>query len=128
MLVLDQGKKVFVDAAWTSIDGASFQVAQANNPKFQRVFQTLQLPHRRKLDKGTMDPSESQKIAIEAMAAGLIIDWKGIQDPEGKDIPFSKEVAIVLLTQRPDIREHIQEFALELENFRAETVEAMGER
>lgn len=128
MIVLDQGNKVFVDSAWTKFDGASFHVAQANNAKFQRVFQSLQLPHRRKIDKGTMDPQESQAIAIEAMATGLLLDWKGIVTPDKQEIPFSKDMAIALLTQRPDIREHLQEFALELENFRAETVAAMGER
>lgn len=127
-LVFDSEKTVFVEQAEAEYQGAFFTVGQASNPKFQRIFSTLQKPHRRRIERGEMDPGESTAIAIKAMAQGLLFGWRNVKTPTGEDIPYTTEIGIKILTARPDIREFIQEFALDLENFRAETIAEMGEK
>lgn len=128
MFVFDQDKPVFVEEAVAEFGGAKFTVSQASNPKFQRIFTALQKPHRRKIERGEMDPAESTAIAIKAMAQGILLDWTGVKTSTGEDVPYSQDTAIKLLTARPDLREFLQEFAIDMENFRAENLAQMGEQ
>lgn len=127
MFILDTDKKAFADSKWASFEEAKFLIAPTSNLAFQRTFARLQAPFRKKLEKGSLDPKISQQISCEAIADSLLLDWKDVFSPDGKAVAFNKELAQKLLIQRPDIREFVMEFALELENFKVENVKEMGE-
>jgi len=103
--------------AWTEeLMGCKFCVVSLSSTKFQRLLNRLNMPFRRKLDKGTMDPKDSKRILCKAMAGGLVVDWKGVQQG-GKDVDFNKELAEKLLANNDVVREYVQEFASDLDNY-----------
>ena len=59
------------------------------------------------------------------MAKGILLDWKDVGDGE-QEIPFSEEVAVKVLANNSELREYIQDFALDLGNFREEEIEETG--
>lgn len=111
---------------WTNFGGSSFLVANTGSIKFQRALTRLQAPHRKKIERGTLDPAISRDILCQAMSEGLVLDWKNVGNAEGADVPFSEEVCAKALKNNDDLREYLQEFAMDLENFRTDELKAEG--
>jgi hypothetical protein len=128
MFNIEAKSNVIEQSRWAKFRGGEFLIAPTTNLGFQRTVNRLQAPHRKKIEKGTLDPQVSLEITCQAVAHNLIQDWRGLVDNSGANVPFSKEVAVQLLTNMPDLREFVQEFALDLENFRAEETEEMGKK
>ena len=110
---------------WTTFGAGKFLVAHTNNMVFQREITRLQAPYRKKIDKATLDPKIQLEIMCKAMAKGILRDWKNV-GAEGKEIPYNEDDAYKVLLLNSDLREYIQDFALDLENFRAEEIEDTG--
>jgi hypothetical protein len=117
---IDQSTQGADEGVWTKYRGSEFRVVHTGHPKFQRALSRLQAPHRRKIEKGTMDPVESRDLLCAAIAEALVLDWKGVVDSKGADIPYSRKICETALINNPDLREYIQEFSMDLENFRVE--------
>jgi len=117
---IDQSNPGAEDGVWTKYHGSEFLVVHIGHLKFQRALSRLQAPFRRKIEKGTMDPIESRDLLCTAMADALILDWKGVVDSKGTDIPYSRKVCETALFNNPDLREYLQDFSMDLENFRVE--------
>lgn len=111
------------DGVWATLGESSFLISHIGSLKFQRILNRLQAPHRKEIAKGTLDPGISKKILAQAMAKGLVHDWKDVVDSEGKDVPFSEEVCEQCLYNNDDVREFIQEFSTDIANFKAEELE-----
>jgi len=119
----DQGKD---NGVWTDFGGGEFLIASTNSMAFQREFSRLQQPFAKKIDKGTLDPKIQTEILCKAMAHGLLLDWKNVGD--GKNIiEYSFENAVRVLIANPDLREFIQDFSMNLENYRKEEMKEEGE-
>jgi len=114
------------NGVWTDFNGGKFRIAHTNNMVFQREIARLQAPYRKKIDKGTLDPKIQLEIMCKAMARGILLDWKNVGS-KGQEIPYNEDSAISVLTLNSDLREYIQDFALDLENFRQEEIEDTGE-
>lgn len=110
---------------WTDFGSGKFKVAHTNNMVFQREITRLQAPYRKKIDKGTLDPKIQLDIMCKAMGKGILLDWKDVGS-KGKAMGYDEEAAIKVLTLNSDLRDYIQEFALDLENFREEEIEDTG--
>jgi len=113
--------------AWGTFEGGEFLIGYAGNPRFLRVFNRLQQPYRKKIEKGTLDPVIQREITCQAVAEGLLFGWKNITNNKGEDIDFDVEVAKFALLNNPDLRDFVQEFAMDLDNYRKEEVKDMGE-
>lgn len=125
-ITFDKENTLKDDGVWTSFGGSDFKLAHSGNHKFQRALSRLQAPHRRKIDKGSLDPVESKNIICKAMSEGLVLDWKNVLDSTGKEAEFDKDKCFAALVNNDDLREFIQEFALDLENFKSEEVVRQG--
>lgn len=80
--------------------------------------------YRRYLKNNKYPPDIDEKMMIELIAEGVIVDWAKIYDRDGKEIPFSFEVAKVLL-KMPDFRIPLVDLAMKMDGFRAEEAEAV---
>lgn len=114
------------DGVWASFGGSQFLIRHSSNFKFQKAFGRLQLPYRKKIDKGNLDPETSLEILSEALAIGILIDWKDVVDNSGEKIPYSREMAIKALSNNPDLREFVEEFSSEIDNFKEDEREDLG--
>lgn len=106
-----------------------FEDTSGIDVKLRRMTSKASMEARRRLDKqyrgkmnkkGEYDMDFGMKVLVEQMAEGVIVDWRGIYDRDGKEIKFSKEKAIELMTKLPTFRDTILINAQELDNFRIE--------
>ena len=109
------------DGVWTDdFYGCTFKVAAITSTKFQRVLNRLNTPFRRKLEKGNMDPADSKRILCTAMAKALLLDWKGVVDADDKPVSYNEELGTKLLMNNDLVRDFIQDFSADLDNFYVE--------
>lgn len=125
MLVIGK-EEVFRNSAWGTFRGSKFLVAPTSDIAFQRTFNRLQAPHRKSIERGKLDPAIAQEITVEAMAKNMLLDWKDVVDAEGKEVEYTEALGVQVLTSQLDLREFIQEFSADIENFRAVEKEEMG--
>lgn len=117
-----------VDAGvWKSFEGSDFLVAHISNMKFQRALARLQQPFRRKLQEGTLDPKQNQAIVCEAMAEGVLLDWKKVQRTDRTEVPYNKANCLELLKRNPEFRDWLTEVSTQMSHFRDEEVKDLGE-
>ena len=60
---------------------------------------------------------------MQAFAESSLVGWRGITDPDGKDIPFSAQAAFELFQQLPDLFDAVFQAAGEIDSFRAHRIE-----
>lgn len=111
------------DGVWATLGESSFKIAHIGNLKFQRILNRLQAPHRKEIAKGTLDPGISKKLLSEAMAKGLVLDWKDVVDADGKDVPFDEGICEKCLYNNDEVRDFVQEFSQDMANFKTEELE-----
>ena len=90
-----------------------------NNSGFAKCLEVRTRPHRRKIDNDDMDLELANTIMIEVFAETVIKDWEGITDEDGNVMPCTKENAVTLLTQLPDLFNELREVAAKQANFRS---------
>ena len=113
--------------------GRKFRILRAggSNQRFNRAFQAAIRPHRRAMERGTMDLEESQEIMRRVYAKYVVIDWEGIRDSEGKEIPYSVQAAELFFEAFPNLFDDLVRLATEMSLFSEKTIEeakqALGE-
>lgn len=103
-------------------EGLKIKIARIGNPEYQKLFNRISKPHRKAIRRGTLKDETAEKLLIQAMAKGIVLDWKGLSE-DGVEIPYSYENALRLLTDYKDFREQVTEVATEIEAFRTEDEE-----
>lgn len=59
----------------------------------------------------------------EAYAVGIIKGWENVQDRDGRPMEYTRENAVKLLTDLPELFYEIEIFAKNVDNFRRERLE-----
>ena len=113
------------DGVWVDM-GADLQVkvARFGNPVHEKVMEKLRRPYRNILRSGGQLPEDVQtKLTVQGMAEAILLDWKGVTDASGKDLPHSIDNAVQVLSDLKDFRNEIAFLAMERETFRAQAIE-----
>ena len=65
-------------------------------------------------------------ILVQQLARGVIADWEGVTDEDGKDIPYSGDVAAEVIAgpEMKDFRLEVLNLSMTKEAYRADVVEA----
>jgi hypothetical protein len=121
------------DGIWLKFpEGRKIHVLRAGgaNKKYQRRLSQLVKPHKRQMERNTLDPEVSDEIVMTAFLDTVVIDWTGFTDSKGADIPFSKQAARELFTALPELFDEVmtcaQDMALFQDQDAQETAEEMG--
>ena len=115
------------EGVWHPIDGElEIKIARIGNPNYQKRFQAMSKPHRRAIRRGTLSDSVAEKLLVQCLAETIVLDWKNLED-NGKEVPYSLDAAIDLLTKYPELRNYINDIANELEGYQAEDDEEAAE-
>lgn len=98
-----------------------FLVARAGNAAYNRSLSTLYKRNRAVLDsKGEEAEAKSDEIMAELYAKHILLGWKGtIANKEGKQVPYSYEVALELLRLK-DFRLVVEEVSKDFNTFSVE--------
>lgn len=101
-----------------------FYVARAgkSNKKYQKALETTFKPYRRQIQLGTMSEETATALMTEVFATTILKGWENVRGKDGKDIPFNKDNAVMLLTALPDLYETLSSAASDAANFRDETL------
>lgn len=120
-----------VEGKWfdlSMIAGASVKVARTTSPSYQKALERKYRPYQKQIRKGVSLATEiHEKISVELISEELLRDWKGIPGINGKDIPFSIEIAKQLLSD-PELKEfktEISDFSEEFDAFRLNSDEEL---
>lgn len=102
-------------------DTIKVRIARAGgaNTRYLKTLERKSKPYRRAIDQGTMNPEVANQILREAYAEAVILDWEGITDEDGNEIPFTKENCVKLFEDLPDFFEDLKEQAMKMALFRA---------
>jgi hypothetical protein len=86
------------EGKWYALDGAEFLIASIASPAFERAAARYRRQFGLKDDKP--DPVIGRKVTIHALADAVLLDWKNLEEEEGKPLPYSRENAIKVLEVR----------------------------
>lgn len=101
------------------------KVARAGgaNSAFQKALTAKIRPYKRQLDAGTIPDDVAEKLFLDVYAESVVLGWEGVTDENGKLLPYSKENAVKLFSDLPDLFRDVQNQAAAISNFRAEVTE-----
>lgn len=111
---------------WVDYSGAgSFLVARAGgaNQKFAKVLQAKTQPYKFQIDNDLMDEKVGRKLLIEAFVEAVLLDWKDVYDRSGVKMSCTKDNAVKLFTDLPDLFQDLQQQASKFANFRRQEIE-----
>lgn len=75
------------------------------------------------LKMADVDESGREEARTKAFVEHLITGWNNIVDKDGKDLPFSTDNAIALLSDLPDLVNELVNFSLDRTNYGLDGVE-----
>ncbi len=114
---------------WVTMSGDfEIKIARSNSSKFQTFFQKHARGKGRRFLKGAAKGSlDSESIEAlkpvmkEAAARCLIVDWRGLEEEDGTDIPYSEAKAVEILIDPAyeDLFNDVLEAAQDQELYRA---------
>lgn len=105
-------------------DNARVKIARFGNPHHKKLMDRLRQPYRGYILRNQEIPeAENEKIILEAMAATIVLDWEGFYDADGREMLYSKEMALEALRNYRNFRDFVSTIALDASNFRSEAIE-----
>lgn len=107
-------------------DGVKIRIARAGgaNKAFLRAVEAFARKHRRQIQLDTLPEDTSREILREIVATTVVLGWEGVEDEAGNPMPFTKENAIKLFTDLPDLFSDLYAQAQNAALFREEIREA----
>jgi len=123
-------KSLETEGIWIEYGGSSdapirIRVARAGgaNKNFSKTFERLSRPYQRAFQTKTIDPELAERLLAEVYATAVVLEWQNVTDDEGKAIPLSKETALKLFLELPDLFADLREQASNMALFREEILE-----
>ena len=111
---------------WKEYKGSRFLIAHINNPVFQKIYTRLQLPHRKAIDKGRLDPDIQVDIVAKSLSKGILLDWQDVIDNSNNKIPYSVDAAERVLKHNSEFRDFVMAVAEDISQFVEEERDELG--
>jgi hypothetical protein len=121
------GKKIDDEGVWRSYQGARLLIGRAGSNDFLKAQETLERPHRKKLDKGTLSSTIKRDLNIRAIARAILLDWDGVGDGD-KLIAYTEELGYTQLGNDPDMLEFIIDISIDNANYEIKQVEKIAKK
>lgn len=104
----------------------AFLVARAGGANKSYTVKTKKLTkaYRRAIQTETLSDDIADRIYMESFYKTVILDWKGVEDREGEDLPFSLDNMKKLFTDLPELWADLRDQATSIAIFRKEVEEA----
>jgi len=94
-----------------------------SNKRYAKALEQATRPHRRQIALETFSNEKGEEIILNVFAETVVIGWSNVLDRNGIVIEYSKENAVKLLTELPELYARLQEEASLVVNFRNEMLE-----
>lgn len=108
------------DGIWVNYDDARFLIARAGgaNTRFQVTLSSKIRPYKKQIATQTLSDEESARIMVEVFVEGVLRDWENVEDENDNPLEFTRENAIKLLSDIPELLEFLREEAFLIGNFK----------
>jgi len=126
MFQIDADLSSLESGVWEEYQGSKFLIAHISNSRFQRALAKYQLPHRRKIAEGTLDPEKNKEIVARAMADGVLLGWENVVDAKKQQVQYTSALAYQALMRDPEFRDFVSEYAMAMTNFKSAEVDEVG--
>lgn len=116
------------EGVWCEIDsGTAFKLKRIGgaNVKGREIFSKIYRPYTMQLQNNTIDEKTANKLMAEGLVMACMVDWRNVEI-DGVDTPFSKEVAIELLKDLPELCEVLHKFAQNRDYFALDYKDDLG--
>lgn len=106
-------------------DNIDIRIARAGgaNTKFAKVAEAVMRPYRRQIANENIDIEVVEGLLRMVYARAVVLDWSGVEDKDGNDLPFTEENVVQLFTDLPDLFKDIRDMAEKLSVFRNSALE-----
>jgi len=106
-------------------DGMRLRVCSTSKRAYEEARESLLRPHRRRIRDDRMSPSEIAEVIKPAVARHLLVDWEGLEDEDGNEIPYTPEKALELFNNPllEDLYVTVMEVAGKAGAFRRDSLE-----
>lgn len=94
------------------------------NKAYSKALEAATRPYRRQVELGTMKNEVAETLFMGVFCDTVLKGWKNVQNESGEAIAFSKDSAMALMAELPDVYERLQEEAKLSANFRDSALEA----
>ena len=103
-----------------------FRIARAGgaNDAYTKRLEVLAKKHRRAIQNEMIETSVLVDMTRQAFIDTVLLGWDNVTDRESNPLPFSRENALTLFKQLPDLFNDLQEQANKAALFRVEVREA----
>lgn len=111
------------EGVWKEFDGGiKLKLRRLSSKASQDARKEAEKPYTSQLREKEPDTEILEKVFIQQLARGVIVDWEGVQDEDGKEIPFTPDLGVELLSDEAlkDFRGEVIGFAISRDTFKAE--------
>ena len=106
---------------WRTLpSGLKVKVASLRSPKYTMAITRLKKEYAK--DFNINDQDVINQITCKAMAETILLDWDGAEDLDGKELPYSKEIAAQFLLKYPVFREEVAQVSVSDNNYKPEDI------
>lgn len=93
------------------------------NTKFAKVLEAKMRPYRRQMDQGKLDNEIANKVLMESFVEACLLDWANLTYQDGKTLKYSKQNAIKLFNDLPDLFGDLRDQSSKMATFQQEEIE-----
>lgn len=113
-------EKLEVGGFWKDLGGgSSVRIARAGNRAYNKKLRELMKPYRGPMGLLEMSDETAHRVFVEAMAGTVLVDWKGLSDEDGKDVPYSEKKAIEWMLKYKEFYKIIDALSNDIANFQS---------
>lgn len=98
------------------------------NPEYQAAIERLSKDIKQAVDLDTLTEDVAGPIMRGVFVETILLDWRNVYDENGQAIPYSKEAALKLFTELPDLYLVLVDEASKLSNFRARELDEVAKK
>lgn len=107
------------DGTWVDYGGGlKFKIRRFSAKKSLDVRSELEKPFRMRGGNGDIPAEFAEAVAVKHLARGVVVDWDGVVDTDGKALAFSADQAEKLLTDLPDLAKMLLLDSVNADNFK----------
>ena len=107
---------------WLQIsDTTKFKVKRfggKNSPTIRKLTALYHKPYARMIELNTLPESKEREIYARIFIEACIIDWVGVTDKDGKELEFTKDNAMKLFTDLPELLDTLVNYASDAKNYK----------
>lgn len=96
-----------------------FKIARAcrSNVKWSKTYEAKTRPFKKDIGSGSIEEEEARRINIEVFVEAILLSWENIQDERENNITFTKENAIKLFNELPELYDALNFESMKMNNF-----------